>query len=180
MNYEERTMKSNKIYEGHILSLRVDTVELPDQKYSKREIVEHVGAVGVVAITEDGQVVLVRQYRKAVEKSLLEIPAGLVNASEEPGQAAKRELQEETGYTCGRLDFMTEFYPSPGFSTEKIHLFLARDLVQGEVNRDDDEFLELESMPFEEALRKVYLGEFSDAKTMLALLLAKDFMEEVE
>ena len=94
--------------------------------------------------------------------------------------AAKREFQEETGYTCGRLDFMTEFYPSQGFSTEKIHLFLARDLVQGEVNRDDDEFLELESMPFEEALRKVYLGEFSDAKTMLALLLAKDFMEEVE
>lgn len=178
MNYEERTMKSDRIYDGHILALRVDTVELPDQKYSKREIVEHVGAVGVVAITDDDQVLLVKQYRKAVEKSLLEIPAGLVNANEEPGLAAKRELEEETGYTCEQLDFITEFYPSPGFSTEKIHLFIAQSLVKGQAHLDDTEFLSVESMPFEEAYRKVKLGEFSDAKTMLAILLAKDYREE--
>lgn len=177
MNYEERTMESDKIYEGHILSLRVDTVELPNQKYSKREIVDHLGAAGVVALTEDDQLVLVKQYRKAVEKSLIEIPAGLVKTNEEPGLAAKRELLEETGYECSQIDFLADLYPSPGFSTEKVHLFLARGLVKREANLDDTEFLEVLQMPFEEALRKVRLGEFNDAKTMLAILLAKDFME---
>lgn len=178
MSSEERTIKSDQIYEGRILALRVDTVELPNQKYSKREIVDHVGAVGVVAINDKGELALIRQYRKAVEKSLLEIPAGLVDPNEEPGMAAKRELKEETGYACEKVEFMTEFYPSPGFSTEKIHLFMAKELKMEEPDPDETEFLELVHMPYEEALRRVKLGEFTDAKTILAILIAQDFMEE--
>lgn len=180
MNYEEGAMKSNKIYGGHILVLRVDTVELSNQKYSKRGTVEHVGAVGVVATTEDGRILSVRQHRRAVEKNLLGIPAGLVNSNEEPSLAVKRELEEETGCTCDEVKFTTEFYPSPRFSIEKVHLFLARNLVRGQASPDDGEFLELESMSFKEALRRIYLGELNDTKTTLTLLLARDFMGEVE
>ena len=125
MGFEEKTMKSERIYEGKIVNLRVDTVELPDKKYSKREIVEHPGAVGIVPITEDGKIILVKQFRKAVEKPLLEIPAGKIEINEEPKETALRELFEETGYYSNNMEYIIEFYTSPGFSNEKIYLFLA-------------------------------------------------------
>src|SRR5690606_4980625 len=116
MSFEEKTMKTEKIYEGKMLNLRIDTVELPDKKYSKREIVEHPGAVAIVPITEEGEVILVKQYRKAVEKELLEIPAGKLEIGEEPRETAIRELKEETGFSSAKIEYITEFYTSAGFT----------------------------------------------------------------
>src|SRR5690554_4052188 len=116
MVFEEKTMKSDKLYEGKLLNLRVDTVELPDKKYSKREVVEHPGGVGIVPITEDNCIILVKQYRKAIEKFLLEIPAGKLELNEEPRETALRELKEETGYEANKLEYLLDFYTSPGFT----------------------------------------------------------------
>ncbi|WP_034429000.1 NUDIX hydrolase, partial [Caldisalinibacter kiritimatiensis] len=122
MTFEEKTMKSEKIYEGKILNLRIDTVELPDKKYTKREIVEHPRAVAIVPITAKGEIILVKQYRKPVEKELLEIPAGKLEVGEEPKTCAIRELKEETGVTANKLTYLFEFFTSPGFSNEKMYL----------------------------------------------------------
>lgn len=128
MTYEEKTMKSDKLYEGKIINLRIDTVELPDKKYSKREIVEHPGGVAIVGVTDENEILLVRQYRKAVDKILLELPAGKIEVNEEPKETALKELKEETGYSTEKLEYLLEFYTSPGFSTEKVYIFLAEDM----------------------------------------------------
>lgn len=177
MIQEEVTIKSEKIYEGKVLNLRIDTVELPDKRYSKREIVEHVGGVGVIAITEEGNIVLVNQYRKALDKNIIEIPAGKLEINEEPKETARRELEEETGYTCSKMRYFTEFYPTPGYCTEKIHLFIAEDLIPGKQNLDENEFLEVLEIPFEEAYEKVMNGEILDAKTLIGINLLKNERE---
>jgi len=125
MVLEEKTIKSDKIYTGKIVSLRVDTVEIPEKGYSKREIVEHGGAVGIVAITNDNKIVLVKQFRKPIEEALVEIPAGKLEIGENPKECAIRELQEETGYTADNIKLIHKFYSSAGFSNEKIFIFLA-------------------------------------------------------
>lgn len=175
---KEKTMKSDKIYDGKVLGLRVDTVELPNMKYSKREIVEYPGAVAIVAITEDKEVLLVKQYRKPIEKFLVEIPAGRLEVNEEPRETAKRELKEETGYEVGKLEYLFEFYPSPGITTEKIHIFLATDLIKGERCLDESEHIENISIAFEDVLTKIKRGEISDGKTIIGLYMAKNYLEE--
>ncbi|MTI70210.1 MAG: NUDIX hydrolase [Firmicutes bacterium] len=172
MSYVEKTMKSDKIYEGKILNLRIDTVELPDKKYSKREIVEHSGAVAIVPITDDGYVTLVKQYRKAIDKELLEIPAGKIEVGEEPKSCAIRELKEETGITAENLEYMFEFYTSPGFSNEKLYLFMAKNLDVGEANPDTDEYIEVVKVKLEELVEKVNKGEIQDSKTIVGILTA--------
>ena len=124
MSHREKTMKSDKIYEGKILNLRIDTVELPNKKYSKREIVEHSGGVAIIPMISDDSMVLVKQYRKAIEDFLYEIPAGRLELNEEPGETARRELKEETGLNAKKLKYISEFYTTPGYCNEKIHLFL--------------------------------------------------------
>jgi ADP-ribose pyrophosphatase len=168
---DERTLKSERIYEGKILNLRVDTVELPDKKYSKREIVEHTGAAAVVPLTKDGRVVLVKQFRKPVEAELYEIPAGRLEAKEEPEACARRELAEETGYTTDVLEKLIDYYTSPGFSNETIHIYAARELVEGEADPDEDEYLEVFHFTLEEALTMIRKGEIKDSKTIIGLLL---------
>lgn len=163
-------MKSEKIYEGRIINVKIDTIELPNKKYSKREIVEHPGAVGIVPITANGEIILVRQFRKAVEKALLEIPAGRLETDEEPSQCAIRELKEETGYTAKNIKKMFEFYSAPGFSTEKIYVYLAQDIIKGAPQPDEGEYIEVIKMPLEEALEKVRTGEIRDSKTIIAIL----------
>lgn len=170
MIFEEKTMKSEKIYEGRIINVKIDTIELPNKKYSKREIVEHPGAVGIVPITANGEIILVRQFRKAVEKALLEIPAGRLETDEEPSQCAIRELKEETGYTAKNIKKMFEFYSAPGFSTEKIYVYLAQDIIKGAPQPDEGEYIEVIKMPLEEALEKVRTGEIRDSKTIIAIL----------
>ncbi len=177
MLFEEATMKTEKIYEGKVLNLRIDTVELPDKRYSKREIVEHPGAVGIIAITEENELVMVKQFRKPVEKFLLEIPAGKLEVNEEPRETGIRELKEETGYEAGKFEYASEFYSSPGFSNEKIHLFLATELVAGETDLDDGEFVEVSKYPIADLVRKIKRGEIVDSKTIIAINIAKEYIE---
>ncbi|MDO5301010.1 MAG: NUDIX hydrolase [Tissierellia bacterium] len=167
---EERTIGSERIYDGKIVSLRCDTVELNNQRYAKREIVEHEGGVAVLALDPQGKIFFVKQFRVAVGKEMLELPAGLVEHDEMPMDAAARELEEETGQRPGKVNFLLECYTSPGFSTEKIHLFLAEDLTSTEQNLDDDEEVEVYRYSLEEALKLIQLGEIVDAKTIVGIL----------
>ncbi|HZK00319.1 MAG TPA: NUDIX hydrolase [Tissierellaceae bacterium] len=178
MIYEEKTMKSEKIYEGKILNIRVDTVELPDKKYSKREIVEHPGGVAIIAITDDNSLVLVKQFRKAVEDFTWEIPAGKLEVNEEPRETAIRELKEETGYQAEKLTYITEFYTSPGYCSEKIHLFLAEGLIEGESSPDSGEFLETSTIALNDLVKMLDRGEIVDSKTMIGIFMAKQYLAD--
>ncbi|MDO5040764.1 MAG: NUDIX hydrolase [Peptoniphilus sp.] len=170
MDYIERTMKSDKIYDGKIVKLRIDTVELPNKKYSKREIVEHSPAVAIVAVTQEDELLLVKQYRKPIEKMIYEIPAGMVELKEKPKDAAVRELREETGYTTDKIEYMTEFYTSPGFCDEKIHAFYTEDIEIDSQNLDEDEFLYCVKVPYDDVVKMIMRGEITDAKTIAAVL----------
>ncbi|HEV7665693.1 MAG TPA: NUDIX hydrolase, partial [Chloroflexota bacterium] len=142
----------------------------PDGSTRLREVVEHAAGAAVVAVDGGGQVLLVRQPRPAVGARLLELPAGLVDPGEEPIDTARRELEEETGYTAGQIARLVSFYTSPGFSTELIHIFVATDLHQTAVHFDEEEEIELVRLPLEEAIRQVMQTELSDAKTVAGLL----------
>lgn len=170
----ETTIRSDKIYQGKIINLRVDTVELPDKKYSKREIVEHPGAVAIVPITEENKVIMVRQFRKSVEEVLLEIPAGKLEIGEEPLQCAKRELLEETGYKTEDLKFLFNFYTSPGFSNEVISLYIANNLVKDVAQPDEDEYIEIEEYDFHQLIEMIELGQIKDAKTIVGIMTANN------
>jgi ADP-ribose pyrophosphatase len=165
------TIASQSIFTGKILSLFLDKLRLPNGQIVEREIIRHVDAVGIAAVTKDRQIVLVRQYRPAVDKEVLEIPAGLLFGSEKPEECAWRELKEETGYQAGKLKKLVSFYTSPGFSDEVLHLFLAEELKQGKPNFDDDEYLEVLQKPLEEVFSLILAGEIVDAKTIIAILL---------
>ncbi len=178
MIFEEKTMKSDKIYEGKLLNLRVDTVEIPDKKYSKREIVEHPGGVAVIPVASDNSIILVKQYRKAIERFLLEIPAGKLELNEEPRETAIRELKEETGYEAKKIEYLLEFYTSPGFSNEKIYLFLATDLIEGEATPDSGEFIEMEKYNIDDLIKMVERGEIIDSKTIIGINLAKKYIDK--
>lgn len=166
----EITVKSEKIFEGKIVNLRVDTVELENQKYAKREIIEHKSAACVLAVNEENKILLVKQYRKAIEDFIYEVPAGIINIAEEPQEGALRELEEETGYKAGKIKLLYEFYTSPGFSNEKVYLFEATDLVFTAVNFDEDECIETIEVSMDEAKKMIETGRITDSKTLIALL----------
>ncbi len=166
----EITVKSEKIFEGKILNLRVDTVELQNKKYAKREIVEHKSAVCILAVNKDSKILLVRQYRKAIEEFLYELPAGILNIAEEPQEGALRELEEETGYRAGSIKLLYEFYTSPGFSNEKVYLFEAHDLVFKSVNFDEDECIETIEVTKEEVIKMLETARIRDGKTLIGLM----------
>ncbi len=169
----ERTVKRNVIYAGKIVTLRCDDALLPDGKPCKREIVEHPGGAAVLCVS-GGRVALVRQFRYAYGTELLEIPAGKLEAGEDPAVAAARELEEETGLTAEGLDLLTILYPSPGYTNEKIYIFEAKGIGVGTRHPDKDEFLNVEYVSFEEAIGMIARGEIRDAKTVTALLLHKN------
>ncbi|MDU4935622.1 MAG: NUDIX hydrolase [Peptostreptococcaceae bacterium] len=173
---EEKTISSDRVYTGKTISLKVDTVEVPNRGYQKREIVEHNGAVGIVAITSENKVVLVRQYRKAVEKELWEIPAGKIEIGENPKECAIRELKEETGYSAENMKLIHKFYTSAGFSNQKIYIFLAENLIQGERDLDEDEFLEVHEIDKDEVYNMIARNEIEDAKTSIGMLLIKELI----
>ena len=168
----ERRTDSSRIYDGRILNLRVDKVQFPDGKFTVREVVEHRGAAAIVPILDGDRVVLVRQFRYAVGSELLEIPAGTLEADENPKSCAVRELQEETGYVAGEILKIAECYVAPGYSTEKIHFYLARKLARREMKTEEDERIRVELVPITEALRKVRTLEIQDAKTICGLYRA--------
>ena len=158
-----------RIYEGRTINLRVETVVLPDDNSASREIVEHRGAVAIVPMLPDNRVVMVRQYRRAADTVLLEIPAGTRDPNEEIESCARRELIEEIQYSAGHMEKMFEAYMAPGYSTEKIHFYLATQLVPTHGVGDDDEFIEIELLPLETVLGLIDAGEIQDAKTISAI-----------
>ena len=173
MELYEKTLRSEVIYAGKILHVHVDRVELPNGHTTSREIVDHPGGVGILALDGAGNILTVTQYRYAYHKTLLEIPAGKLERGEDPYQAALRELREETGATTEELTPLGEIYPTPGYCNEIIRLYLARDLSWGEMDLDDDEFLNVGRVPFGEMVERVLSGEIADAKTCIAVLKAK-------
>ncbi|MEK3885917.1 NUDIX hydrolase [Bacillus sp. FSL K6-3431] len=170
--FEEKTISTKEIFKGKIISLQVDEVELPDGNIAKREIVKHPGAVAVIALTAENKIVMVEQYRKPLERSLLEIPAGKLEPGENPELSAVRELEEETGYGAGKLDHLISFYTSPGFADELIHLYIATDLhkVENPLSGDEDEFVDLQEITLEQAVKFVNEKYIYDAKTAYAVL----------
>lgn len=170
--HREETIKSEKIYEGRIIKVRVDTVELANRSYAKREIVEHERAIALAAINENKEIILVKQFRKAVDKVLLELPAGLVESTETLQEAAKREAQEEIGYLPNKLELLAEAYSSPGFTNEIVSIFLATDLVESKLDLDEDEFVEPITVPLSDALEMIENFEIIDSKTISGILLA--------
>jgi len=170
----ERLISSRTVFEGRLLSVRVDEVELPDGAQVQREIVDHPAAVAVVPMLPDGRVILIRQYRHAAGKVLWELPAGLVEEGEDPEQCARRELGEEIGYSPGELIPLFSTYLSPGFSSEIIHIFLARDLQPVQVASPPDERIEAVPVPLAEALDMVRRGDVQNAAAICGLLAAAD------
>ena len=171
----EIPFSSETIYDGKILHVERWQVTCPNGRTAAREIVVHKGASAVVPVYPDGTTLLVRQHRVAVDRVTLEIPAGkLDSAGEDPHDCAVRELEEETGLRAGRMTLLTSLLTTPGFCTEKIAIYLAQDLSQGQTHPDEDEFLSLVRMPLEEAVAMIMRGEIRDGKTICGLLMAKE------
>lgn len=177
MIYYEKELKKDYKFKGNIINLRVDTIELPDGKAATREIVEHSGGVGVAAIDKDGKIYLVRQYRRPIDRDLLEVPAGKLDKGEDHRLGAVRELKEETGLTAGKLIYLSATEPSPGYTNEIIHLYLALDLTRGEAEPDEGEFLNVETYSLNQALEMIKNGEITDGKTINAILIAKEYLK---
>lgn len=170
--FEEKTITSKKIFEGNIIDVQLDEVKLPNGETAERELVYHPGAVAVIPITADNKIVLVEQYRKPLERTLIEIPAGKLEKNENPITAAVRELEEETGYTTTNLSQVTSFYTSPGFANELVYVYITNDLIKMEnpPAGDDDEFVEIMEVTLEEAKSLIEEGRIQDAKTNYAVL----------
>lgn len=167
----EKITSTEQIYSGRVVNLVVHEVELPNGGHSRRELVRHPGAVAIVALDGERQVLLVRQYRIAADQILLEIPAGTLNPDEAPETCAIRELQEETGYKPGSIERIGGLFVAPGYTTEYIHLYLATDLQESLLEMDEDEFIELERVPLADALAMIERGEIIDGKSISGLLL---------
>ncbi|MCL2492447.1 MAG: NUDIX hydrolase [Clostridiales bacterium] len=172
MVFEEKTLSSEMIYRGAILNLRKDKVTVKDSHTSYREIVEHSGGVLIVAVAADGKIPMVRQFRKATEQVIFELPAGKLDPGEtDPLVAAKRELHEETGYTAAKWTHLVSFYTSVGYSTEMLHTYLAEELTAGDTDFDENEAIDLELWEPEALYEMIDRGEIIDGKTLAALLL---------
>ena len=170
MELYEKKLTSKQIFDGKVVKLFVDTVELPDGSEAIREIVRHPGAVCVVPVTDNGDVIVVKQYRYAFEQIMLEIPAGKLEPGEDPYEAVKRELEEESGVVAGNIEYMGEIFTTVAIFDEKIHTYLATDLEFKNAHPDEDEFLEVFRMPLDELVREILEGNIPDGKTQVAAL----------
>lgn len=173
-------MGGTRVYTGRIISVDLDTVRFPDGSTGQLEMIRHPGASAVVPVLRadlpDPEILLIRQYRYAAEQYLYEVPAGRLDAGEAPEVCAARELREETGYRAERIVPLFTMYTTPGFTDERIHLFVATGLTAGDAEREADEFMELVPMPLSRALALIEEGAIQDAKTALALLYAARFV----
>lgn len=170
MIYEEKTVSSEVKFEGKIIRVRLDKVRMPDGDIANREIAEHPGGVGIVAVTDNDEIILVRQFRKPLESVIYEIPAGKLDSGEEHRICGIRELSEETGLSAERFEYMGYIYPSPGFTDEITHVYLATGLSQGEMHPDADEYLDVERVPLDKAYEMVMNNEINDAKSVFGIL----------
>ncbi len=178
-NLREVKTSSEELYDGVILHVYRDTVKLPNGKSKGREVIRHVGAVAIVPLTDDGKVIIEKQYRYPFDEVITEIPAGKLDSRQEGRlDAAKRELREETGITADEWVDLGMYYPSAAYTDEKISLYLARGLHYGEQQLDEDEFLNLEAVPLSELVEDVMNGEIADGKTQVAILKTDRFLKE--
>lgn len=168
MDMTEKTVLKNYVYRGKIISVRCDDAMLPNGRVCKREIVEHSGGACVLCVKE-GKIALVKQFRYAYGQELLELPAGKINPNEDPALCARRELSEETGLTAEKLELLHVLYPTPGYTNEKIYIYYAQGVREGEAHLDEGEFLNAVYLPVEEVLAMIARGEICDAKTIVAL-----------
>ncbi len=161
-----------KLYAGRVVDLNLEDVRLPNGRTTQLEIIRHSGASAVVPLRENGRVVLIRQFRYAAGGMIIEVPAGRLEAGEEPLSCARREMAEEVGLKAGRWDSLGEIWTTPGFTDEKIHLFLARDLTEVQASPEDDEVIEVVEFSLEESVAMIRRGEIQDGKTICALTMA--------
>jgi ADP-ribose pyrophosphatase len=171
-------IRSEILLQGRAFKVRQDTLKTPDDRETKWEIVEHGGSVVLLPMDDAGNVLFVRQYRTAVGKELLELPAGTRDEDEPFEECAAREIREETGMEAGKLQKLAEFYLVPGYSTELMAAFLATGLKENPLQADDDEFLQVERVPLKEAMQMAERGEIQDAKSLAALFLGRSYMEK--
>jgi len=176
MDLVETCIESTRLVDGHLLKAYRDKVVLPDGSESVREWIDHPGASAVVPLLSDGRVVLIRQFRYAPRREFLEVPAGKMDPGEEPLEVAQRELGEEAGYRAGRLTPLGSTFPCIGYGNEEIHLFVAEDLEKVSDGLDADEFVEVITMPFEEAVALAETGKITDAKSEVAIQRAAAFL----
>lgn len=177
MTFEEKTLETERIFEGVVINLRRDKVTV-ENGTSYREIIEHNGGAVLAAVTDEGKLVMVRQYRKPAQRVMLEVPAGKIDKGETPLEAATRELKEETGYTPSKVEYLTEFYPSVGYSEEVLYLYLCTGLTAGETCPDENEALDIEEIDIDTLHRMVISGEIHDAKTIIAVMIVKNLTDE--
>ena len=177
MELTERRVSSKTIFEGRIIKVTLDQAELPNGKLAAREVVEHPGGVAVLALEEDNTTYLVKQFRYPIQQLLLELPAGKLDGPEDHLLAAKRELSEETGLEAEEWTYMGSILASPGFCTERLHMYLARKLSHKKQHLDEDEFLNVVPIPFDALVRQVMDGSQDDAKTVAAVMKAKTLLE---
>lgn len=173
-----KPISSKVIFRGKVLTVKVDVLESPSGRVVEREVVEHRGAVGMVPVRDNGEVILVDQYRHAVKGDLLEIPAGKLDPGERPVDCARRELVEEIGYEASEVRELARFYTTPGYSNEYFHLFLVRGLTEAAQGEVEEEITGTVSLTFEAALKMIGEGGIEDGKTIAALCLAKTFLED--
>lgn len=178
MELFEKKLTSKQVFDGVVVKLFVDEVELPDGKKSVREIVRHPGAVCVIPVTDEGEVIMVRQFRYAFNQVLLEVPAGKLEKDEEPLSAALRELEEESGVVAENIEYLGEIYTTVAIFDEKIHVYLATGLTYKNAHPDDGEFLEVEKIPLSTLVDMVMNGEIKDSKTQIAILKAHKILSE--
>lgn len=170
---QEKQLTTETIFDGVILHVRRDSVELSNGNTTVREVIRHIGAVCVIPVTEDNRVVVERQYRYPLDRVILEVPAGKLDAPDEDRLSAiRRELMEETGYTADEWTNIGDFHPAPAYSDEYITMYLARGLHKGEQHLDADEFLDVHTLPLKDLVEDVMAGRISDAKTQVAILKA--------
>ena len=171
MTFEEKTISSETVYKGKILTLKRDRVMTVGGE-SVREVIEHSGGAVIIPMTDDGKIVMVKQYRYAAGRVMLEVPAGKTDPGEGPEETARRELREETGYTASEMRFLARMYPTPGYSKEILYIYLALGLTPGETDFDDSEAIDLEYMDLDELEEMVLSGKIEDGKTQTAILMA--------
>ena len=173
MELIEKTLSSETIFDGRIIHVRRDSIQLPNGETASREVVDHNGGVCILALDDENRALIVSQFRYPYMEVVREVPAGKLERGEDPREAAIRELKEETGAVAGDFRSLGELYPSPGYCGEIIRMYLAREMTFGETNLDEDEFLNLERVPFDKLVEQVLSGEIKDAKTIAAVLKGK-------
>ena len=173
MNLTEKPLSSEYPYRGKIVNMRVDQALLPNGRQAVREVVEHPGGVCVAALTDREELLFVRQFRYPYQEAILELPAGKRSPGEDPLECGIRELKEETGAVAARVEPLGRLYPSPGYCGEIIYMYMATGLTYGEMNPDEDEFLSVRRIPFQELVQRCLSGEIQDGKTVTAVLKAK-------